>query len=122
MDQGRQAGDKLDPAIVSSVPSERSTLTVEPAGLQPGQPAAAHAAEENRPLVADKLAGAASENRREAGQARPLLLAAAGGESPHAAAVWEHAAQDRGAADAFGLALPWRLQNLEPKEEGRHSV
>ncbi len=30
-------------------------------------------------------------------QACPLLLAAAGGGSPHAAAVWEHAAKDRGA-------------------------
>jgi hypothetical protein len=37
-------------------------------------------------------------------------------------AVQEHALQDRGAADAIGLALPLRLQNLEPKEEGRHSV
>ena len=26
------------------------------------------------------------------------------------------------AADAIGLALPWRLQDLKPKEEGRHSV
>jgi hypothetical protein len=32
------------------------------------------------------------------GRARPLLLGAAGGESPHAAVVWEHARQDRGAA------------------------
>src|ERR1700694_2642886 len=123
MDQGGQARDTLDPAIVSSVPSERSTLTVEPAGLQPGQPlAAARAAEENRRLVADKLAAAAGENRQEAGQARPILLAVAGRKSPHAAAVWEHAAQDRGAADAIGLALPLRLQILEPKEEGGHSV
>ena len=59
---------------------------------------------ENRRLVADKLAAAAGENRREAGQARPLLLAVAGRKSLHAAAVWEHAAQDRGAADAIGLA------------------
>jgi hypothetical protein len=33
-----------------------------------------------------------------------------------------HAAADCGAADAIGLALPLRLQNLEPNEEGRHSV
>jgi hypothetical protein len=56
------------------------------------------AAEKNRRLVADELAAAAGENRRTPNQARPLLLAATGGESPHAAAVWEHAAQDRGAA------------------------
>jgi hypothetical protein len=35
---------------------------------------------------------------------------------------WGHAAADCGAADAIGLALPLRLQNVEPKEEGRHSV
>jgi hypothetical protein len=51
-----------------------------------------------RRLVAHELAAAAGENRRTPNQARPLLLAAAGGESPHAAADWEHAAQDRGAA------------------------
>jgi hypothetical protein len=40
------------------------------------------------------------------------------------ALTWEegHAATDCGAADAIGVALPSRLQNLEPKEEGRHSV
>ena len=66
--------------------------------IQPGEPvAAAGAAEENRPLVAHELAAAAGENRRTPDQARPILLAAAGGESPHAAAVWGHAAQDRGA-------------------------
>lgn len=47
-----------------------------------------------------------------------LLLA----EGPAPASVWGHAAADCGAADAIGLALPLRLQNLEPKEEGRHSV
>ena len=59
---------------------------------------AARAAEENRRLVADELAAADREDWRTPNQARPLLLAAAGGESPHAAAVWEYAAQDRGAA------------------------
>ena len=29
-------------------------------------------------------------------EGRPPLLVAAGGESPHAAAVWEYAARDRG--------------------------
>ena len=38
------------------------------------------------------------------------------------ASVWGHAAADCGAADTIGLALPLRLQNLEPKEEGRCSV
>ena len=57
-------------------------------------------------MVADELAAAAGENRRTADQARPLLLAAAGGKSPHAAAVWEHAAQDRGAAIASRIDEP----------------
>ena len=48
-------------------------------------------------LVAHELAAAAGENGRTPDQARPILLAAAGGESPHAAAVWGHAAKDCGA-------------------------
>jgi hypothetical protein len=36
--------------------------------------------------------------------------------------VLGNAAANLGAADAIGLALPLRLQNLEPKEEGRHGV
>jgi hypothetical protein len=39
-----------------------------------------------------------------------------------AAAFWPDAAADMGAADAIGLARRLRLQNLEPKEEGRHGV
>jgi hypothetical protein len=54
------------------------------------------AAEENRRLVADELVAAAGENRRTPDQARPILLAVAGGESPHAAVVWEHAGKDFG--------------------------
>ena len=41
VDQRRQAGDALDPAVVSSLPGQRSALAVERAGLQPGQPVAA---------------------------------------------------------------------------------
>ena len=64
-------------------------------GLQPGElVAAAGAAKENRPRVAREPAAAAGENRRTPDQARPIFLAAAGGESPHAAAVWGHAAKD----------------------------
>jgi hypothetical protein len=47
-------------------------------------------------LVADELAAAAGENRWTPNQARPLLRAVAGGESPHAAAAWEHAGKDCG--------------------------
>ena len=50
------------------------------------------------PLVADELASAARENRRQAGQARAVLLADAGREPPDAATVWKHGAADRRAA------------------------
>jgi hypothetical protein len=68
--------------------------------------AAAGAAAENRPLVAHELAAAAGENGRTPDQARPLLLAAAGGESPHAAVVWKHAAKDCGAPITSRIGEP----------------
>lgn len=98
-------------------------LGPQPAGLQPGQPvAAALAAEENRRLVADKRAAAVGQNGRATDQALQVLLAVVGRGTSAPASVCGHAAADCGAADAIGLALPLRLQNLEPKEEGRHSV
>ena len=57
----------------------------------------------DRELVADQLAAAVGEDRRTAGQACTLLLAAAGGEPSDAAAVWRHAAEDRDAAVAGGI-------------------
>jgi hypothetical protein len=74
--------------------------------------AAAGAAEENRRLVADELAAAAGKNRRTADQARQVLLVVARRGASASAAVWPDAAADMGAADAIGLALPLRLQNL----------
>lgn len=63
--------------------------------LQPGEPVAATgAAEEDRELVADQLAATAGEDRRQAGQARPVLLVDAGRKPPDAAAVWEHGPAD----------------------------
>ncbi len=74
--------------------------------LQPRQPlAAAGAAAEDQELVADELAVPADENRRAVGQARPVLLAAAGGGASEPAAVRCHAAQDLGAAAAERVAL-----------------
>src|SRR5450759_329235 len=68
----------------------------EPDRLQLGKPlAAAGAAEENRELVADQFAAAAGQDRRQAGQARPILLADAGREPSHTAAVREHGPADR---------------------------
>jgi len=88
VDQGRQASDALDPAVVSSVPGQRSVLAVERIGLQPGEPvAAAGAAEEDRPLVADQLATAVGEDGRTVSEARALLLAAVGRGASDAASV-----------------------------------
>jgi hypothetical protein len=54
-------------------------------------------------LVAHLLAAAPGESRRTHDKALPLPLAAPGGESSDAAAVWRHARQDRGAAVASGI-------------------
>ena len=50
---------------------------------------------EDRQLVADQLAATVGEDRRQIGQARPVLLAAAGGEPSDEAAVRQHGAADR---------------------------
>ena len=87
--------------LLSSFPLEPSAAGAEPAGLQPGQfVAAAGVAQANRELVADQLAAAAGEDGWTVGETCPLLLAAVGGESSDAAAVWQHAAADGRAAAA----------------------
>ena len=92
-----------------SVPGERGTATTERAGLQPGQlVAAARTAEQDQELVADELATQVDEDRRSAGQARAVLLAAAGRRAFEPQAVRRHAAQDLGAAAAKRVALAWR--------------
>ena len=104
MDQGRKAGGALDPAIVSSIPGERSPLAVERARLQLGQPvASAGAAKANRYLVADQLAAAPRQDGRAAGQARQVLLAPAGGEPPDPTPVRSDAPADLGTTDRNGL-------------------
>lgn len=60
--------------------------------------AAAGFAGEDRQLVAYQLTAAACENRRAFDKAWPLLLALAGGKSSDAAALWQHAVEDRDAA------------------------
>ena len=68
--------------------ANESATATERAGLQPGQlVAAAWAAAQDQELVADELATAADEDRRSAGQARPVLLAAAGRGASEPAAV-----------------------------------
>ena len=83
--------------------------TTERAGLQPGQlVAAARTAEQDQELVADELATQVDEDRRSAGQARAVLLAAAGRRALEPQAVRRHAAQDLGAAAAKRVALTGR--------------
>jgi hypothetical protein len=59
-----------------------------------------------RPATLLRLRAAAGENRRKLDQARPILLAAAGGESPHATAIWKHAAKDSGAPITSRIGEP----------------
>ena len=109
VDQGRQTGHALDKAVVPAVPGERGTAATERAGLQPGQlVAAAGTAEQDQELVADELATQVDEDRRSAGQARAVLLAAAGRRAFEPQAVRRHAAQDLGAAAAKRVALTGR--------------
>jgi hypothetical protein len=62
----------------------------EPDRSQPRETvAAAGTAEENRALVAHRLAASVGEDRRTFDQTWPLLLAATGREPPHAVTVWE---------------------------------
>jgi hypothetical protein len=67
---------------------------------------AAGATQEDRRLAIDQLAAEAGEDRWPIDQARPLLLAALGGESSHVTLVWSHAGQDRSAALASGVGEP----------------
>ena len=53
-------------------------------------------------MVIDQFATTTGEDRRPVGQARPVLLAVAGGEPSDATVVWKHGAADRGAADGIG--------------------
>ena len=63
MDQGRQAGDPLDAAVVPSFPGERSAPSTERPGLQPGQfVAQTRPARHDQALVADKSPAAAGED------------------------------------------------------------
>jgi hypothetical protein len=93
VDQGSQAGGEDDVVKLPPFPLKPGPAFAEPAGLQPGQSlAAAGAAEEDRPLVADEFAAAAGEDGRAAGQTRPLLLAATGGRPSDATTLRQHGA------------------------------
>ena len=122
MDQGGQASGALDAAVVSSVPGERGPAAAERARLQPRQSlAAAGAPGADRHLVADQSPAAPRQDGWAAGQARPVLLAPAGGEPPDAAAVRVDAPADLGAARADRLTgvrcrRPWAKRGRKAGE------
>src|SRR5258706_14977914 len=99
----------------------------EPDRLQLGKPvAAAGAAEEDRELVADQLATTFGEDRRQADQARSVLLAPVGRGPSNAAGLRGDSAADLGAAAAGGvkaglnrLAGSWRRRRREGEVSGR---
>jgi hypothetical protein len=95
----------------------------QPDRVQPGEPvAAAGAAEEDRELVAYQLAAAAGEDRVQAGQARTVLLADAGREPPHAAALRCDGASHCGATrDWVGRSVCCRIQQRR-REAGEVSM
>jgi hypothetical protein len=78
--------------------------------------AAVGATKEDQQLVAHQLAAAAGEDGQPIDQARPVLLAALGGESSDTAVVWGHAGQDRGAALANRVGE--RLVDADFGDEG----
>src|SRR5208283_4681505 len=96
VDQRRQAGSQDHQAELPSVPVQRGAALAERARVQPGKPVAAFGtAEEDRELVADQFAAAVGEDRRQAGQACPVLLADAGRGPSHTAPVWENGRADQ---------------------------
>ena len=79
------------------------------------------AARADREVVADQLAAAVGEDRRTAHPTCALLLAVARGESRDVAALWEHAAKDRGVTVAGGMRRAQRGANFDD-ENGRKGI
>jgi hypothetical protein len=69
-------------------------------------------------MVADQLAAEAGEDRRPAGAARSLLLAAVGGEPSDAAALRVDGTADRVAAPASGVGQPPTERTSETRGQG----
>jgi len=72
-------------------------------------------AEDDWELVADEFTVALGQDRRTTAETCTLLLAAIGRRASHAAAFWQHAAKDRGAAAAERVAKQER-QRIERSE------
>ena len=116
VDQGREGGGQADAAELPPVPGERSAVVAERDRLQPGEPlAAARAAEADRHVVAREPATAARENGWALGQARPVLLAAAGRRAPDAAVIRGGRAAPGGAIGARRVASVLVTVTLGPK-------
>ena len=100
MHQGRQSGDEDDAAeSCHRFSVERGAPVAQRDRLQFGELVAAFGvAAQDCQLVADEHAAAVGEDRRSAGETRPILLAAAGREPSDAATVRGHGRADRGAA------------------------
>ncbi len=84
--------------------------------------AAIGAATENQELVLDELAAAVSEDRRTAGQARPVLLVAPVREPSDAAAVCQHAGADKWAVASVGIAKVVAAGKSIWSHQGRRGV
>ena len=101
--------------------SEDVGSLTEPDRLQLGEPVGpAGATEKDRELVADQLAATVGEDRRQADQARPVLLAPVGRGPSDEAGVRGDSTADLGAAFTGGLeagGLPAR-KSSEGKEGG----
>jgi hypothetical protein len=88
-----------------------------------GVPSGPGAAEEDRQLVADQFAATVCEDRRQADQARAVLLAAAGGELSDAAAVRGDSPKDCRLAGGDGVDGGGGCSEMKrPGSEGRRGV
>ncbi len=116
---GAELGIGQGAANLSPISIQRSVAVPECDRLQSGQSAAAGAAEENWPLVAQQLAPAAGEDRRAADQTRALLLAFTSRRTSESEAFRRHAENDRGVAAAGRGANQGRKQTSARKPSSR---
>ena len=122
-DEGRQAGREDDAAELPSFPFQRGAAVAERDRVQPGQfVAAAGAAAAGWQLVVDEPATTIGQDGWAAYQARPVLLAAAGGGAFDAAAFRGHGAADGGAPGAGRIGRSGGEANRSKEGEGRRGA
>src|SRR5215510_2417936 len=89
MDQGGQASDPLDAAVVSPIPGQRGAVAAERARLQPRESlAAVGVADARRDLVAHQPTAAPRQDRRAPREARAVLRAPVGRRPSDPPTVW----------------------------------